>query len=247
MTAWEKHKPQGTAGIRYPPKHHYTTPGGLRNRRKEGDAATLRVEPALQNKGGGELVDFAAGSLARVVAGGLEGGVRLGGGEALVPEMNGEAGAVGGSVFRGVFVPLGRRFGDERLEFIDKAMDALGLAAAISGEVQRIADDDAGAVVTACQSEDGALIAAGLGALDSEERLRNAERIGERDTDAAGTDIEAEPRLELRAHAAMIATAQASDSTPRFAESTRRFSGMYGGHTGRTTIQGVFRLTREGI
>ena len=238
VTAWEKHKPQGTAGIRYPPKHHYTTPSGLRNRREQGDAATSRVEPALQDEGGGELVDFAAGSLARVLAGGLEGGVRLGGGEALVPEMNGEAGAVRGIVFWCVFVPLGRRFGDERLEFIDKAMDALGLAAAISGEVQRIADDDAGAVVTAYKSEDGPLIAAGLRALDSEERLRNAEGIGERDTDAAGADIEAEPRLELRAHAAMIATAQASDPAPRFAAGSAR-----GGHT----IQGVFRLTREGI
>src|SRR6202020_882487 len=90
LTPWKGHKPQGTAGIRYPPKHHYTTPGGLRNRREEGDAATLRVEPALQNKGGGELVDFAAGSLARVVAGGFEGGMSLGSGKALVPEMNGE-------------------------------------------------------------------------------------------------------------------------------------------------------------
>jgi hypothetical protein len=71
VTAWEKHKPQGTAGIRYPPKDHYTTPDGLRNRWEEGDAATLRVEPALQNEGGGELVDFAAVSLARVVAGRL--------------------------------------------------------------------------------------------------------------------------------------------------------------------------------
>ena len=237
VTAWEKHKPQGTAGIRYPPKHHYTTPSGLRNRREQGDAATSRVEPALQDEGGGELVDFAAGSLPRVVAGGLEGGMSLGGGEALVPEMNGEAGAAGGSVFRAVFVPLDRRFGDERLELTDKAMDALGLAAAISGEVQRIADDDAGAVVTACESEDGALIAAGLRALDSEERLRNAEGIGERHTDAASTDIEAEPWLELRRHAAMIATPQASDPA-RFAPSSPPE-----GHT----IQGVFRLTREGI
>ena len=147
----------------------------------------------------------------------------LGGGEALVPEMNCEAGAVRGSVFWGVFVLLGRRFGDERLEFIDKAVDAVGLAAAISGEVQRIADDDAGAVVTACESEDGALITAGLSALDSEERLRNTERIGERDTDAAGADIEAEPGLELCRHAAMIATAQASDSAPRSAEGSAPF------------------------
>jgi hypothetical protein len=102
-------------------------------------------------------------------------------------------------------------------------MDTVGLTAAVSGEVQRVADNDAGAVVAAGESEDGALIAAGLGALDGEERLRNAERIGERDTDAAGADIETEPRLELRRHAAMIATAQASDCTPRFAESSAPF------------------------
>jgi hypothetical protein len=180
----------------------------------------LRVEPALENKRGGELVDFVA---ARVGIGGImtgcfEGGMGLGGREAFVPEMNGEAGAVG----RGVFAPLDGRLDKERLEFIDKAMDALGLAAAISGEVQRIADDDAGAVVTACESEDGALIAAGLGALDGEERLRKAEGIGERDTDAAGADIEAKPRLELRAHAAMIATAQARTHT-HFAASSAPF------------------------
>jgi hypothetical protein len=187
----------------------------------------LGVEPALQDEGGGELVDLASGSLAGVLAGGFEGGMSFGGGEALVPEMNGEAGAVGSRVV----APLGGRFGKERLEFIDKAMDAVGLAAATSGEVERIADDDAGAVVTACEPEDGALIAAGLGALDREQRLRNAEGIGERDTDAAGTDIEAEPRLELRGHAAMIATVgratQASDSgerpMPHFAESSAPF------------------------
>jgi len=228
VTAWEKHKPQGTAGIRYPPKPHYTTPGGLRNRRQEGDAATLRVEPALQDEGGGELVDFAAGSLARVVAGGFQGGMSLCGGEALVPEMNGEAGAVRGGVFRGIFVSPGWRFGDERLEFIDKAVDAVGLPAAISGEVQRIADDDAGAVVTACEPEDGALITARLSALDGEERLRNAKRIGERDTDSAGADIEAEPGVELRRHAAMIATTQESDPR-RSAESNASFSAVCGG------------------
>jgi hypothetical protein len=109
------------------------------------------------------------------------------------------------------------RLGEERLELIDKAMDTVGLAAGISGEVQRVADNHAGAVVAAGESEDGALIAAGLGALDGEERLRNAERIGERDADAARADIEAEPRLGLRRHSAMIATAQANDPTPRFA------------------------------
>jgi hypothetical protein len=54
----------------------------------------------------------------------------------------------------------------------------------------------------------------------------------------------------------MIATVgratQASDPgerTPRRTSprAARRFSGVCGGHKGRTTIQGVFRLTREGI
>ena len=174
MTAWEKHKPQGTAGIQYPPTLDYTTVcPGLRIWRKEGDAAALCVEPALQDEGGGELIDYMATGVAisGVVAGGFEGGVSLGGGEALVPEVNGEAGAVRG---RGVFVPLGRGLGDECLEFVDKAMDTLGLATAIAGEVQRIADDDAGAAVTAREAEDGALVATGLAALDGEERLCDA-------------------------------------------------------------------------
>jgi hypothetical protein len=90
---------------------------------------------------------------------------------------------------------MGSRFGDERLELIDKAMDALGLAAVISREVQRIADDDAGAAVAAGEAQDRALVAARLGALDGEQRLRAAECVGECDTDAARADIEAQPGL----------------------------------------------------
>lgn len=60
----------------------------------------MRIEPALEDKGGGELVDDASahvaagGAIGRVVAGGLERGVDLCGGETLVPEMNGEAGVL---------------------------------------------------------------------------------------------------------------------------------------------------------
>jgi hypothetical protein len=199
VTAWEKHKPQGTAGIRYPPTLDYTMPGGLRIRRKEGDAAGLCIEPALQNEGGGELVDYATANgtapatAGLMVAGGIvarrfEGSVSLDGGEALIPQVDDEAGAIRG---RGVFLPLVWRLGDERFELVDEAMDALGLAAAIAGEVQWVADDNAGAPVTARETEDRALVAAGLAALDGEERLRDAERVGERDTDAARADIEA--------------------------------------------------------
>ena len=106
----------------------------------------------------------------------------LGGGEALVPEMDGEGWVI-------------RRFRNEGLQLVDKAMDALGLAAGVSGEVQWVADDDAGAAMAAGEAEDGALVAAGLGALEGEQRLGDAQGIGERDTDAAGTDVEAEPGL----------------------------------------------------
>src|SRR3977135_3603447 len=73
VTAWEKHKPQGTAGIQYPPTLDYTTVcPGLRIWRKEGDAVALCVEPALQDEGGGELIDYMATGVAigGVVAGG---------------------------------------------------------------------------------------------------------------------------------------------------------------------------------
>jgi hypothetical protein len=93
-----------------------------------------------------------------------------------------------------VFACLGR-LGDERLQLVHKAMDAVGLGAAVSGEVERIADDDADATVPARKAQDRPLVAAGLRAFDGEQGLRDAERVGERDTDAARADIEAEPGL----------------------------------------------------
>jgi hypothetical protein len=161
--------------------------------------AALCVEPALQNKDGGELIDKASANptalatAGRIVAGRIvtrcfEGGESLGGGEALVPEVDGETGAVR---TRGIVACPSGRLRYERFEFVDKTMDAVGLAAAIAGEVQWVADDDAGASVTARETEDRALVAAGLAALNCEEGLRDAECIGERNTDAARADIEA--------------------------------------------------------
>jgi hypothetical protein len=60
----EKHKPQGTAGIRYPPKGHYTTAGISGVRREEGGDPALRVEPSLEDKGSGDLVDDVAAGVA---------------------------------------------------------------------------------------------------------------------------------------------------------------------------------------
>jgi hypothetical protein len=206
VTAWEKHKPQGTAGIRYPPKSHYTTEGlGLRVRRQERHAAALGVEPALEDKRGGKLVDFVAAGvgIGGIVTGGFESRVGLGGGEPLIPKVDGDA----GSVCR--CLGFGCGVGDQRFELIHKTVNALGLAAAIAGEVQRIAGDDAGAAVAARKPEDGSLIATGLGALDGEQRLRDAQQVRERDTDPPRADIEAEPGLELTekwhcGHALMI-------------------------------------------
>jgi hypothetical protein len=86
-------------------------------------------------------------------------------------------------------------FGDEGFELVDEAMDTLGLATEVTREMQGIANDNAGALMAADKAEDGALVAAGLGALDGEERLCDAQGIGERDADAAGADVQAKPGL----------------------------------------------------
>jgi hypothetical protein len=188
---------------------------------EEGDAAALRVEPALEDEGGSELVDFVTPrvGVGGIMTGSLQGSMRFGGGEALVPKVDDEICSRGGFSWLGLGLPalgssnrgwLDQGFGDECFELVYKVVDTIGLAAAIPGEVQRIADYDAGAAVAACEAEDGTLVPAGLCALEGEERLRDAERIRERDTDAARADIEAEPGLQLTRkwhfrHALMIA------------------------------------------
>lgn len=77
--------------------------------------------------------------------------------------------------------------------------------------MQRVANDDAGAAMTPRQAEDGALVASGLCTLDGEQGLRDAEGVGERNPDAAGAHVEAEPKLRLTGkwhcrHAMMIAS-----------------------------------------
>jgi hypothetical protein len=181
----------------------------------------LRVEPTLEDQGGGELIDFVTPrmGIGGIMTGGLKGGVGFGGGETLVPEVDDKSGGRRGSSRLGpVLAGLGSNtwgwrdqgLADEFFELVYKVVDTICLAAAISRETQRIADDDAGAAVAAREAEDGALVPAGQRALDGEERLRDAERIRERDSDPAGADIEAEPGLQLTRkchfrHALMIA------------------------------------------
>jgi hypothetical protein len=97
----------------------------------------LRVEPALQDEGGGELVHHASANLAadlaigRMVPRGFERSVGFGGREAFIPEVDREAG-VGG--IGDVFVSLGR-LGEESFQLIHKTMDSLGLPTMVSREL----------------------------------------------------------------------------------------------------------------
>jgi hypothetical protein len=142
------------------------------------------VQPALQDDGRSELVDPVKADVAvcGIVTGCLESGVGLGGGEALVPEMDRESRTI-------------RRFRDEGFQLIDEAMDALRLPACVPGEVQRVADHDPGTAMPAGEAQDGALVTAWLRALDGKQGLCDAQSVGERDTDAARSNIEAEPGL----------------------------------------------------
>jgi hypothetical protein len=167
---------------------------GLRCGGQEGNGTGLGIKPALQDEDGGDLVDEAAGALVRA-AGGGEGSLSFGGGEALVPEVDGEDGAI-------VLTGLGSLLMHEGLELLDKGVDAPGLAAAVAGEMEGVADDESGAAVAAGEAEDGALVAAGGGALEGHERLGDAQRVREGDADATGADIETEPGLPIIRHSA---------------------------------------------
>ena len=60
--------------------------------------------------------------------------------------------------------------------------------------MQRVTDDDTGTAMAACQTQDGPLVAARLSAFEGEQRLSDTEGVGESDADAAGADVETEPR-----------------------------------------------------
>ena len=73
--------------------------------------------------------------------------------------MDGEAGWFGPG---GITMGLSGWVSEQCPELLDEAVNALGLRAAISGEVQRVADHDTRATMASREAEDGALIAAGL-------------------------------------------------------------------------------------
>ncbi len=105
------------------------------------------------------------------MAGVVEVAVGLGGGEALVPEMDGD--------------------GEPGAEVFGEGLGLGGLRTLVAGHVERVADDGLGDVVLAEDAGDGLEVRAAAGAMQREERLRGeAEGVGERDADAAVADVE---------------------------------------------------------
>jgi hypothetical protein len=98
--------------------------------------------------------------------------VSFGGGQALVPQMDGE--------------------GEGGAEGFGKCLGFGGLRAEVAGHVQRIADDDGHAVEFAEEAAEGFEVLFQIPADEGEDRLRGeAELIGDGYTDAAVAKIEA--------------------------------------------------------
>lgn len=135
-------------------------------------AGALRVKEALQYQHGGYLIDDLAVSGAGA-ARGIEVAVGFGGGEALVPEVDGE-----GEGFT-------KRFG--------KLVGPLGLGADVAGGVEGIAEHDGDAAEPAEEAAERLEVLTKVFADEGENGLGGeAELIGDGDADASGAEIEAE-------------------------------------------------------
>lgn len=132
----------------------------------------MGVEETLQNQHGGDLIDdFPVGR--EGASGGVEMAMGFGGGEALVPEVDGEG--KGGAEGFGEGLGLG------------------GEGADIAGEVERMAEDNSGAVVPAEEAAEGAEVLLWVFAAEGEDGLGGqAELVGDSDADAAVAKIEAQ-------------------------------------------------------
>jgi hypothetical protein len=133
----------------------------------------LFVEERLEDQRGGDLVDEGFVLFAGV-AGLVEDPVRLAGREALVPEMDGKAG--------------------ESAEFSGQGLGFGGARAFGAGEVQRVADDDAGDGEAAGEASDGTQVFARIAAgFERQDGLSGqTEFIGDSDTDAFCAEVEGE-------------------------------------------------------
>jgi hypothetical protein len=140
------------------------------------------IEEALQNQYGSDLIhDLTVAGEGQ--AGSMEMAVCFRGGEALVPEVDRE-GKCGAKTFR------------EGLGFD-------GLWAEVAGHVDRIADDDAGAVELVQKAPERFEVVPGVFADEGKDGLSGeTELVGDGDADAAISEIEAQ---KARFHSIMLA------------------------------------------
>jgi len=127
----------------------------------------------LQNQRGGHLIDDAAMILAGV-AGLIQNLMSLVCGQALIPQVDGQAGQFA-------------KHGGEGLGFH-------GLRAEFAAEMDRVADDDGDYLETAAKASKGSQIVTGVAlAFQGEDRLRGeAQRVRDRNPDAPVADVESE-------------------------------------------------------
>ena len=132
----------------------------------------LGIEETLQNQYSSDLVDDLA-MPGEGAAGGVQMAVRFGGGEALVPEVNGEC-------------KLGA-------EGAGEGLGLGGLGAEIAGHVKGIAEDDGGAAEFAEKAAQGLQVLLRIPADERQQGLGGeAEFVRDGDADAAIAEIEAE-------------------------------------------------------
>jgi hypothetical protein len=146
------------------------------------------VEEALQNQHGSDLVDDLAVGFAGA-AGGVEMAVGFGGGEAFVPEVDGES--------EGFAEDFGKNLGSG------------GLGAEVAGKVEGIAQDDGGAVEFPEQSGEGLEILTEVAADEGEHRLGGeAQLVGDGNADTASAIIESEQARGHQETSSIVARAQ---------------------------------------
>jgi hypothetical protein len=131
------------------------------------------VEKALEDEGGGYLVDDGA-MLRSGSASLIQNVVRFAGGEALVPQVDGQA----------------REFGETG----GKGLGFGGLGTGRAGQMKRVADHNSGDVEAAGEAGERTHVFTGIAApLKGEHGLRSEPQlVGERDTNAAIADVETE-------------------------------------------------------
>lgn len=157
-------------------KFHYTrgqaswNAAGLRGQGSRGGAL---VQKGLQDEGGGDLVDEVFVLLAGVT-GLVENLVGFAGGEALIPEVDGQTG--------------------ERAQLGGELLHLGGAGADFAGEMQGVADHDARHGEAAGEAGDGTQIVAAVAAyFKGHHRLRGeAQLVGDGDADAFCSDVEGE-------------------------------------------------------